>query len=479
MRRLAGMIAGALAAILAVGPARAADFSPAPWLQDLAQLRDAMSARYANLQWQAARGLDLPGTYARAEGRLARARDEFQARRAIDRFLEAFGDGHVEIAWPAPAATPAAKTAPSPLCDRLGYADAGDDGAVATRLAGFRAVGAPGGVLRAGLVEAGGKRVGVLRLPIFSPQGFRAICDRVAAQQSLTPQSACDEACEDRFSRRANGVFVGEMQAAVAALKAAGAEVLLVDIAGNGGGDDSAILLARLLTARAMPTPRVGFLRTPAWAAELESRRADIRAGLAKAAGAERDVLLRYDAALATAAAEAAKPCDLSPLWRGQPGGCSAVVTGVLFAGGLSPNLPPPPRDRPWSETISAESRFPAIGTAWRGPVIVLVDGDSASSSEMFAAMMQDRHAAVILGSPTFGAGCGHMTGRDPVVLRNSGARVSLPDCVRLRADGSNEVAGVEPDVLIGFKTHDTAAERTTRLARKLPLAIARATGRR
>jgi C-terminal processing protease CtpA/Prc len=106
--------------------------------------------------------------------------------------------------------------------------------------------------------------------------------------------------------------------------------------------------------------------------------------------------------------------------------------------------------------------------------VIVLVDGDSASSSEFFAAMMQDRHAALILGAPTFGAGCGHMTDAEPVVLRHSGARVSLPDCVRLRADGSNEVAGIQPDVLIGFKRFDTPAERVARLARALPQAVAR-----
>jgi hypothetical protein len=473
MRALARFTAAVLAAILVVGPAQAADFSPSPWLEDLAQLRDAMTASYANLEWQAKRGLDLPAVYGRAQVRLERARDDFEARRAIDRFLETFGDGHIEIQWPTTKAPAAGRYESQPLCVRLGYSQASDDGAAATRLPDFRPVAAPDALLRTGIIEVAGRRVGVLRLPLFSPRGFPGLCERLAAQQSLSPDSPCDAACEDRFSHRADTAFVGEMQSAVATLKAAGTQVLLVDIAGNGGGDDTSVALARLLTAKPMPTPRIGFLRTPGWAAELTSEQADIRAGLAVTSGAEHDALVRYDAALTAARAETGKPCDRAPLWRGKPIECSAAVFGVLFAGGLSPE-PQGPRDRPWAETISAQARFPPTTALWRGPVIVLVDGDSASSSEFFAAMMQDRHAALILGAPTFGAGCGHMTDAEPVVLRHSGARVSLPDCVRLRADGSNEVAGIQPDVLIGFKRFDTPAERVARLARALPQAVAR-----
>ncbi len=39
--------------------------------------------------------------------------------------------------------------------------------------------------------------------------------------------------------------------------------------------------------------------------------------------------------------------------------------------------------------------------------------------------------------------------------MKNSGATLELPDCVRFRADGSNEVAGVIPDVLTGMKASD------------------------
>lgn len=62
-------------------------------------------------------------------------------------------------------------------------------------------------------------------------------------------------------------------------------------------------------------------------------------------------------------------------------------------------------------------------------------------------------------------------------MLKNSGGRQSLPDGLRLRADGSNEIGGVEPDVLVGFRNTDGAALKTKRLAPRLPEAVRRASG--
>lgn len=99
-----------------------------------------------------------------------------------------------------------------------------------------------------------------------------------------------------------------------------------------------------------------------------------------------------------------------------------------------------------------------------RLPLYVMVDKDTWSAAEYFAALLQDNHAATVIGELTGGAGCGYTNGGIPTQLRNSKAEVQIPDCVRLRADGSDEVDGVTPDVLIPWAKRDSAYQRARKL---------------
>jgi hypothetical protein len=471
-------LAGALAALglLAAGPAAAEPFSPAPWVADLDQLRDAMSLRYPNLDWAVERGMDLPATYARARSRLEAARDDYQARSALERFVKAFADGHFEIRWPAPpppaAAAPRAEAQP-PLCERLGWFEFGDN-AIAPRLPGFRRLGAEGSPFTAGVVEVAGRQVGVLRVPLFEPQGFPALCDRLLAEAKLTPQSPCDETCQQKLSLKADVMFGEELRRQLAAVAAARPDVLLVDLADNGGGNDSALLLAKLVTDKPLRRPRAAFIRVPEITEELQARWTDVHAAAAAAKGPERAALQRFDAALARARTEATVACDRSGLWRGEAVACSALVDEPAYDGPLPVTAPGAPLPD-WLEIAAPYARFGPAEPIWRGPLIVLVDWNSASATELFAAMLQDAHAALIVGAPTFGAGCGHVSGAGPVTLKNSGAVVSMPDCMRFRADGTDEVAGVQPDLAIGFRIYETPKQRLELLQRKLPEAVDRA----
>lgn len=60
-------------------------------------------------------------------------------------------------------------------------------------------------------------------------------------------------------------------------------------------------------------------------------------------------------------------------------------------------------------------------------------------------------------------------------MLKHSRARLRLPNCARLRADGTNEVSGIDPDVLIGFRSNDGNQRRVHRLMAALPAAIHKA----
>jgi len=67
----------------------------------------------------------------------------------------------------------------------------------------------------------------------------------------------------------------------------------------------------------------------------------------------------------------------------------------------------------------------------------------------MFAAMLQNNRALKTIGSQTGGDGCGFMNDPEPVVLPYSHLRFRVPNCVRIRADGTDEVAEIKPDLAV------------------------------
>jgi len=96
---------------------------------------------------------------------------------------------------------------------------------------------------------------------------------------------------------------------------------------------------------------------------------------------------------------------------------------------------------------------------------MVMVDQGTWSSAEYFAAMLRDNDAATIIGEPTGGAGCGYTNGGIQTFLKNSRAKVKIPDCIRLRVDGTNEVEGITPDVLIAWRPNDSGYQRVKRVS--------------
>ncbi len=94
----------------------------------------------------------------------------------------------------------------------------------------------------------------------------------------------------------------------------------------------------------------------------------------------------------------------------------------------------------------------------------MLVDRGTSSSAEYFTAMLADNGAALVVGHPTDGSGCGYTNGGIRTVLARTGAVVRMPDCVRYRADGTNEVEGITPHVLVPWHAVDNAFQRARRV---------------
>ncbi len=97
-------------------------------------------------------------------------------------------------------------------------------------------------------------------------------------------------------------------------------------------------------------------------------------------------------------------------------------------------------------------------GTIYDGPLVVMVNGYSASASEMFAGTMQDYHRAIIAGTPTFGKATGQkIIPLDTNYIENKSAAppkansyIKLTDFKLYRVSGQTAQAkGVVPDIIL------------------------------
>ena len=84
-------------------------------------------------------------------------------------------------------------------------------------------------------------------------------------------------------------------------------------------------------------------------------------------------------------------------------------------------------------------------------PMVVLVDSNTASSSEIVTAALQDHHRATVVGTHTFGKG----VFQEEMPLSNGGAlditvgEYYTPDGRNLGGGGIKQGAGVEPEVKV------------------------------
>lgn len=138
---------------------------------------------------------------------------------------------------------------------------------------------------------------------------------------------------------------------------------------------------------------------------------------------------------------------------RGNGGGSLDEV--VRMAGFFLPGGPVT-----WLRTKEGFNQYaiPGAQPAWEGPLTVLVDESSASASEIFAAVIQDRGRGIVLGpASTFGKGTAQMTvslGKlgDPAggvaSVSYGSLRLTMQKFYRVTGT-STQLKGVVPDIIV------------------------------
>ena len=127
---------------------------------------------------------------------------------------------------------------------------------------------------------------------------------------------------------------------------------------------------------------------------------------------------------------------------RGNPGGLlsSAVDVSDLF---LERGLVVATRGRSPEEDFNYSASRP--GT-WRMPLVVVIDGESASSSEIFAGAMRDHGRATIVGARSYGKGS--IQGIFPLEVGGVGMRLTTAKFFSPKGLPYSRV-GVEPDLQV------------------------------
>lgn len=428
------------------------------WLRDLARLEEYTATKYANFDWKVRHGVDPVALHARTDTLLRKATSTREARAALVAFVTAFQDGHFSarairrgpadgsgVEWP-PRDAPALS-----LCRAFGYRAERSRTAFA-RLNDWRAISLPRLPFTAGVIEREGDRIAVLRIHSFGHEPHGWACESAWPEvQARFTGAQCDDACASALRRAIGDTLAAALAEAVRTLARERPSALIIDVTGNGGGTEWASKAARAITPRPLPAQRVAFIRNDRHRARLERSLARVDSALPLAVpGRWRDTLAVSRDRLAAAIELARTPCDRSRVWQLGVGSlvCDGLITGLWTAGPvpmLAPGFAPPGA---LTHEINSLAHSGSVNGGWTGPLVLVTDGASASATEQFVAELVDGAEAWVVGARTYGSGCGFTSGAEYLDLPAVGLRVRAPDCVRLRPDGTSEVAGIAP-------THD------------------------
>jgi hypothetical protein len=449
-------------------------WNPQPWIDDLHQIRRTLETKYANLEWLIkGREVSLDWLFDDAQSRISVADNDAQARSVFERLLRKIDDGHVTLDWPSAQISPAER-ASSPItpsipdfCHSLGYAEKTGLVDVVSGLASYRRLDSDP-ILPIGLATIGGVRVGLIRIAVFMPKFTPSLCIDAVQELKISPATACSDSCEDAIERAAYSRMTTIFDEHLRRLSSEGASALVVDITNNGGGSEWAEATVRMLSRKQLVSEPLEFVRGSHWAKHWEGVAHELQ-DAAKSANPEdkRELMKWADQAIkAKEAAEQSCPLNSGCPWLGRAG----FSTGLVGAASATSFL-----GKSWGPTVFSPAEYSYHDAVWTGPVIVVTDQGTGSAAEEFAAVLQDNHAAFIVGARTVGAGCGHTDGGTPTVLDHTKAVLEVPDCARIRADGSNEVNGVTPDYLIPWRADDGPIFKAHLLEKILPGVLQRA----
>lgn len=431
-----------------------------PWSEDYEFLKKSLAEGYANLEWaKIDRQIDIVSLDKQTQESIAKATSASEAKQILQRFINTFKDPHLRLretsATSANNETPSFSTDSSgnKVCSLLGYRNGSKKFSLPfENSSDFKLIGAEKDLFPMGLLKLkNGKQFGVFRIALFSPNNYAENCEETWEEFRKTLTTPCQTECLDTFSELVVNRLLAKLSEQLVALQENKVEGLIVDIGGNGGGSNWVEPVARMISPKPLQASKLGFVRHPNWVRILENRLKLVNEDLLRKdlTKKQKEYLESAKKQLEQLIKEAGSPCDKSDFWSTNESQttCSRLNTDPLFASGIFPHLAIADIQNLKSKIVLfSPSEYIYQESVFKGKVIVLVDINTASSAEYFAALLQDNKSATVIGEKTVGAGCGYVNGGIKYVLPNTKLTIQMPNCVRFRADETNEFKGIEPD---------------------------------
>jgi hypothetical protein len=359
---------------------------------------------------------------------------------------------------PAPELILSRFTTPEDACKGLGFNPSGEQ-EFPFQLEKISSLHARANSFASGSLEFEGRRFGFLRIGSLDEQNFQSACRREWRAYRQTLSGTCGSDCRINFHFLVARRLLREIAARIRQLDQAGSQVLVVDVTGNPGGSGWYRWAAQLFSAKYLSPLRIGYVKNWRTVEFFEDDRRRIVSYLLRGKpGPElraqlEEALCRLDDLLA----EAEKPCDASSFWSGRArqAGCTRLTTRPLYTSGLLDRYDGPPLPVDVQYRVFFDGIYGSARSAWRGPVLILVDQDTGSFAELFAGSLQRLAGAVVIGRPTSASGGGWNLGRQAWVLPRSKMQFYLPDTVAYWPDGENARSGLVPDVPIRWRRNE------------------------
>ncbi|SFS18394.1 Peptidase family S41 [Dyella sp. OK004] len=437
-------------------------FDRAAWQADYAALKTELEQRYANLAWFASPqgGVDLPALDRYTEATLAIANNDGQAASAIGNFVRSFHDDHFSalpmlqpgIAEASPPAISLTGMDAAAGCAALGYTSdmRVSFSAPFESLPGFHMTSdGLSSAFRAGeMTLDDGRKLGIVRIHNFHQNQYPHLC--LSAWNTLQQSSKAIDL--DTLQKEVETSWYIALATQLKHFHDDGVAAVLVDIGQNNGGNDSGDAAARLFTARPVRSSLLLISQSAEASGYLDEQISEMQTALSlKPSPAIASLLHSHLAVFTDSKKQASRPRAMHWVWHirrdWKTNACKRLIPAGT-SGGPAGYLPPTrDADNESARRLHWPLAMQRQWAAWTGPVYVLTDAKTYSAAEMFAVVMRNNGIARTVGATTGGAGCGFMIDAKPVVLPHSHLRFRIPNCIRLRADDSDEVAGIAPDL--------------------------------